>query len=198
MAIARVLPFLLLAAFASAQTDSTPKLILPTGVEKLCTIQFDQDQLRPARVEGSALPCLQQVAKILKERPDRKLVLVAASDPVKDHEEKDAGMERETEDKTGLDTRYEDISAYRAVNTKWYLTHFFKIAPSRILPTTNERRDGQDVRFYLVPEDADFLHNYLNTTRTNEDPCTVKPCYDKREETVDAQPRRVIRPTRPS
>jgi hypothetical protein len=192
--------FLASATFASAQTESAPapKLVLPAGVEKLCTIQFDQDQRRPARVEDSALPCLKEVAKVLKERPDRKVVLVGVSDPVKDHEEKDAGMERESEDHTGLDIRYEDTSAYRAVNTKWYLTHFLGVAPSRVLPTTNEGRHGQDVRFYLVPGDADFVHNYLNTTRTNEDPCTVKPCYDRREETGEAQPRRAIEapPTR--
>ncbi len=198
MAIARVtslLPSLLLTAFATAQTGSVPKLVLPAGVEKLCSIQFDLDQRRPARVEDSALPCLQEIAKTLKDRPDGKVVLVGVSDPVKDHEEKDAGMDRETEDRTGLDTRYEDIAAYRAVNTKWYLTHFLNVAPSRVIPTTNEGRHGQDLRFYLVPSDADFLHNYLNTTRTNEDPCTVKPCYDTREETLDAQPRTVIRPT---
>jgi hypothetical protein len=174
---------------------SVPKttLILPAGVEKLCTIQFDKDLRRPARVEDSALPCLKDVAKTLKARPDRKLVLVGVSDPVKDHEEKDAGMERETEDKTGLDIRFEDTSAYRAVNTKSYLVSQLGIDPSRILPTTNEGRHGQDVAFYLVPADADFTHNYLNTTRTNEHPCTVKPCYDRREETVEAQPRSAIR-----
>jgi hypothetical protein len=176
----------------------TPKLILPAGVEKLCSIQFDKDVRRPARVEDSALPCLEEVASTLKQKPDRKLVLVGVSDPVKDHEEKDAGEEREGEDMTGLDIRYEDTSAYRAVNTKDYLTRFYGIAPSRILPTTNENRHGQDVAFYLVPGDADFLHNYLNTTRTNERVCTVKPCYDRREESDSPQPRERIRPATPS
>lgn len=180
----------------SGKQASAPKLVLPAGVEKLCSIQFDKDEARPARVEDSALPCLAEVAKILKGRPDRKLVLVGVSDPVKDHEEKDNGMERESEDRTGLDIRYEDTSAYRAVNTKAYLTQFYGIAPERILPTTNENRQGRDVAFYLVPGDADFLHNYLNTTRTNEHPCTVKPCYDPREETLEAQPRSRIRPIR--
>jgi hypothetical protein len=175
-----------------------PKLILPAGVEKLCSIQFDKDAKRPAQVEDSALPCLSEVATTLKQRPDRKLVLVGVSDPVKDHEEKDAGEEREGEDMTGLDIRYEDTSAYRAVNTKDYLTRFYGIAPSRILPTTNENRYGQDVAFYLVPGDADFLHNYLDTTRTNERICTVKPCYDKREESDSPQPRERIRPASPS
>ncbi|MGA3226718.1 MAG: hypothetical protein ABSC65_23335 [Acidobacteriaceae bacterium] len=188
------------------QTASTPidrqlppaKLILPAGVEKLCSIQFDKDAKRPARIEDSALPCLDEVASTLKQRPDRKLVLVGVSDPVKDHEEKDAGEDREGEDMTGLDIRYEDTSAYRAVNTKDYLTRFYGIAPSRILPTTNENRHGQDVAFYLVPGDADFLHNYLNTTRTNERICTVKPCYDKREESDSPQPRERIQPASPS
>ncbi len=174
---------------ATPPAAAQPKLVLPAGVEKLCTIQFDKDSRRPARVEDSALPCLQEIAKTLQDRPDRKLVLVGVSDPVKDHEEKDNGMEREHEDNTGLDVRYEDIAAYRAVNTKAYLTRWFHLDPARILPTTNEGRHGQDVAFYLVPGDADFEHNYLNTTRTNELPCTVKPCYDTREETLSAQPR---------
>ena len=139
-----------------------PKLILPAGVEKLCSIQFDKDAKRPARVEDSALPCLSEVASTLKQRPDRKLVLVGVSDPVKDHEEKDNGMERETEDKTGLDIRYEDTSAYRVVNTKAYLVQFYGIAPERILPTTNENRHGQEVAFYLVPGDADARRHYAD------------------------------------
>ena len=186
---------------AGTPVDRQPapqKLILPAGVEKLCSIQFDKDVRRPARVEDSALPCLEEVASTLKQKPDRKLVLVGVSDPVKDHEEKDAGEEREGEDMTGLDIRYEDTSAYRAVNTKDYLTRFYGIAPSRILPTTNENRHGQDVAFYLVPGDADFLHNYLNTTRTNERVCTLKPCYDRREESDSPQPRERIRPATPS
>ena len=156
---------------STKQAPAATKLILPAGVEKLCSIEFDQDDKRPARVEDGALPCLDEIAKTLKYRPDRKLVLVGVSDPVKDHEEKDSSMERETEDKTGLDIRYEDTSAYRVVNTKAYLVRFYGIPPERILPTTNENRHGQEVAFYLVPGDADFLHNYLDTTRTNEYPC---------------------------
>lgn len=180
------------------QAGSLANVVLPAGVEKLCSIQFDKDEKRPARVEDSALPCLDKAAAVLKQRPDRKLVLVGVSDPVKDHEEKDAGEERDGEDMTGLDIRYEDTSAYRVVNTKDYLTRYYHILPSRILPTTNENRHGQDVTFYLVPGDADFLHNYLNTTRTNEKVCTVKPCYDKREESDSPQPWERIQPHSPA
>jgi len=178
------------------QIAPTPKLVLPAGVEKLCTIPFDKDMRRPARVEDGALLCLTEIARTLQDRPDRKVVLVGVSDPVRDHEERDNGKERMVEDKTGLDVRYEDLAAYRAVNTKAYLTQWFHIDPARILPTTNEGRHGQDVATYLIPGDADFEHNYLNTTRTNELPCTVKPCYDTREETLSAQPRGQI-PSQP-
>jgi hypothetical protein len=163
------------------------KLVLPPGVEKLCSIEFDKDAAYPARVEKSALPCLAEILTTLKNQPAAKVVLVGVSDPVKDHEEKDNGMDRESEDTTGHDIRYEDLAAYRAVNTKAYLVRWHGIDPARIIPTTNESRRGQEASFYLVPHDANFLHNYLNTTRSNELPCTVTPCYDTREESLTAQ-----------
>lgn len=176
--------FLGLVAGAGAQTAP-----LPDGVERICAIQFDKDTRRPARVEDGALPCLKQAVKTLKEHPDRKLVLVGVKDPAKDHEAAENGSMREEEDATGLDVRLEDLAAYRAVNTKWYLTRFYGIAPARILPTTDETIFKQEVTFYLVPGAADFNHNYLGTTKTNERPCTVKPCYTPDEESLKAQPR---------
>jgi hypothetical protein len=128
------------------ETGPPANLALPSGVEKLCSIQFNKDEKRHARVEDNVLPCLDKAAAVLKQRPDRKLVLVGVSDPVKDHEEKDTGEERDGEDMTGLDIRYEDTSAYRVVNTKDYLTRYYHILPSRILPTTNENRHGQGIR----------------------------------------------------
>jgi hypothetical protein len=162
---------------------------VPDGVEKVCVIQFDKDVKRAARVEDSALPCLNEAAKLLKATPDRKLVLVGISDLVKDHAADENGKMRETEDPTGYDVRLEDLAAYRALNTKWYLTRWHGIDPARILPTTDESQSGQSVTFYLVPGAADFNHNYLGTTKTNENPCTVKPCYSPDEETLTAQPR---------
>jgi hypothetical protein len=69
------------------------------------------------------------------------------------------------------------------------LVRWYRIDPARILPTTDESDFGQTVTFYLVPGDADFNHNYLGTTKTNERPCTVKPCYPEDEESLAAQPR---------
>jgi hypothetical protein len=170
---------------------------LPDGVEQLCAIRFDKDVKRPARVEDSALGCLETAVRRMKARPDAKLVLVGVKSFERDHEAEGNGKMRETEDTTGYDVRLEDLAAYRALNTKWYLSNWYHIDPARILPTTDEFRQGQAVTFYLVPGDADFYHNYLDTTKTNERPCTVKPCYPADEESLAAQPRAriAVRPT---
>jgi len=162
---------------------------LPAGVERICSIRFDKDLKRQARVEDSALSCLEDAMKRLRANPNVKLVLVGVKDVSKDHEATENGHMRETEDTTGYDIRLEDLAAYRSLNTKGYLTRWYQIDPARILPTTDESRKGQDVIFYLVPKDADFNHNYLGTTKTNERPCTIKPCYPSDEESLAAQPR---------
>jgi hypothetical protein len=169
----------------SAQVQQKPAP--PAGVEEICSIAFDKDALRTARVENSALPCLKEAAKRLETSSDRKLVLVGVKDPAKDHEP--AGSDREEEDPTGFDVRLEDLSAYRALNTKWYLVHYFNADSKRILPTTDESYFAQSVTFYLVPASADFNHNFLGTTKTNEKPCTITPCYSADEETLTPQHR---------
>jgi hypothetical protein len=171
---------------------------LPAGVDQICSMIFDKDLKRPARVEDSALPCLEEAAKRLKAEPDRKLVLVGLADWDKDHEAQANGHMREKEDTTGYDVRLEDLAAYRAINTKAYLTRFYRIDPSRIVPTTNEPAPGQTVTVYLVPGSADYNHNFLGTTKINERPCTVKPCYTPDEETLQAQPRSRIPAAKPS
>jgi hypothetical protein len=176
------------ALLGPASLTQSPKP-LPEGVEKLGAILFDKDKVRPARVENSALSVIEEAAKRMKQSPDKKLVLVGQADVVKDDETEKNGMERETEDPTGRDVRFEDLAAYRALNAKWYLATYYHIDPSRILPTTEDYVEGQTVTFYLVPATADFNHNFLGTTKTNEKPCTVKPCYTPDEETLSAQPR---------
>jgi hypothetical protein len=108
----------------------------PAGVEEICAISFDKDLLRPARVENSALHCLKQATAQLQSHTDRKLVLVGVKDLAKDHEAPNNG--REEEDSTGFDTRLEDLSAYCAINAKWYLVHYLHANATRIIPTTDE------------------------------------------------------------
>lgn len=191
----RKLPFrlcegvLLCALFSSPLGVKAQIAPLPAGVEKLCVIQFDRDQKRAARVEDSALPCLKLAVKRMTADATVKLVLVGVKDPAKDHEASENGRMRETEDTTGYDIRLEDLAAYRSLNTKGYLVRWYRIDPARILPTTDESAFEQSVTFYLVPGNADFNHNYLGMTKTNERPCTVKPCYPADEESLAAQPR---------
>jgi hypothetical protein len=196
----RNLPFriyagaLLCALFSSPAVAKAQVTPLPAGVERLCVIQFDRDVTRPARVEDAALPCLENAARHMRADNTVKLVLVGLKDPSNDHEASENGTMRETEDTTGYDIRLEDLAAYRSLNTKGYLVRWYHVDPARILPTTDESQMGRSVTFYLVPGDADFNHNYLGTTKTNERPCTVKPCYPADEESLAAQPRSRILP----
>ena len=185
---------------ASAQPSFAQRLPLAPGVQKVCAIDFTKDEKLPARVEDSALPCLEQAAKTLKENPNLKLVLVGISHPLYDHSEEDKGMEREGEDMTGADIRFSDVPAYRAVNTKAYLTQWLGADPTRIIPTTDEYSLGRKVIIYTVPGNADFFHNYTRTTPTNESVCTIKPCPDTREDVLTPQqrPRIVAADTTPS
>jgi hypothetical protein len=186
---ATVAMIIAIASVISLPAQVRQKPAPPVGVEEVCSIKFDKDALRPARVENSALPCLKEAVTRLKASPDRKLVLVGVKDPAKDHEAAENGSDREEEDATGFDVRLEDLSAYRAVNTKWYLVRFLNADPRRILPTTDESYFAQSVTFYLVPASADFNHNFLGTTKTNEKPCTITPCYSSDEETLAPQRR---------
>lgn len=168
------------------------RLPLDPAVKPVCTIAF-KDSKQPARVEDDSLSCLEQAAQLLKRNPAKKLVIVGISHPVLDHEEKEQGMEREVEDESGEDIRFEDVAAYRAVNTKAYLTKWLGVDPSRVIPTTDEYALGRQAKLFLVPGAANFVHNYLQTTATNENPCTVKPCYPQNEDTLTAQSRNRIK-----
>src|ERR1700735_164421 len=110
-AISAAMAALLLSSASSTQLQAQ-RLPLAPGVKQVCAIEFTHDGKLPARVEDSALPCLEQAAKILKDTPNIKLVLVGVSHPLYDHSEEDHGMEREGEDMTGADIRYTDVAAY--------------------------------------------------------------------------------------
>ncbi|SNT10020.1 hypothetical protein SAMN05421770_104163 [Granulicella rosea] len=182
-------PALTLLAASALHRLHAQQLPLAPGVEKLCSIEFDKDERRPARVEDQALPCLEQAAKKLRDTPGIKLVLVGVAHPLYDHAEKENGLERMHEDPTGLDVRFSDVAAYRTVNTKAYLTQFLQADPARIIPTTDEYTLARRVIVYTVPGDADFNHNYTKTTPINESKCTIKPCPILTEDVLTPQPR---------
>ncbi len=190
-------PVLVLLAAISASHLPAQQLPLAPGVAKLCSIEFNKNSRRPARVEDQALPCLEQAAQKLKDSPSVKLVLVGISHPLYDHAEAEHGMERMREDPTGLDVRFSDVAAYRAINTKAYLTQWLHADATRIIPTTDEYALGRQVLVYTVPADADFNHNYTKTTPTNESKCTIKPCPIPTEDVLTPQPRGRIVPSTP-
>ena len=185
--------FLLISAAILSSIAAKPsiaqRLPLAPGVQKICMIDFNKNTKLPARVEDAALPCIEQAAKKLKETPNIKLVLVGISHPLYDHEELDHGMEREGEDMTGADIRFSDIAAYRAINTKAYLTRWLGADATKIIPTTDEYTLGRKVIIYTVPSNADFFHNYTRTTPINESKCTIKPCPIPTEDVLTPQQR---------
>ncbi|AXC11883.1 hypothetical protein ACPOL_2563 [Acidisarcina polymorpha] len=187
------MPIQVLAALAATLFFMRPlqaqRAPLPAGVEKICSLSFSKDPKRPARVENSALPCLQEVAEKLKQTPQIKLVLIGISHPLYDRADEDRGMEREGEDMTGTDIRFSDVAAYRAINTKSYLTQWLGSDPARIIPTTDEYALGQEVLIFSVPANADFFHNYTRTTPINESRCTITPCPNPDEDVLTPQPR---------
>jgi len=186
---------ILLVIAGQPRLTQAQQLPLAPRVKLVCSISFTQDEKFPARVEDSALPCLELAAKTLKQNPNIKLVLVGVSHPLYDHAEDDKGTEREAEDMSGSDIRYVDIASYRAVNTKAYLTQWLGADATRIIPTTDEYSLGRKVIIYTVPGNASFFHNYTRTTPTNESVCTIKPCPDAREDVLTPQPRARIDPT---
>ena len=117
----------------------------------LCSINFDRDKRRPARVDNEAKACLDDVALNLQQQTDASAVLVgeAASDEKK------------------ADT----LAAQRAVNTKDYLVKEKGIDPSRISVRTGTQ-GNKEVENYLVPAGATFDNDVPGTTAVDES--TVK------------------------
>jgi len=101
----------------------------------LCSITFDRDKRRPARVDNEAKACLDDIALNMQRSSDAKLAVV--------------GNAASTE-KTGAKT-----AASRAVNTKDYLVTEKGIDASRISVYTGSQ-DGKTVSSTLIPTGATF------------------------------------------
>lgn len=131
--------------------------------ETLCSVTFNKDKRRPARVDNEAKACLDDVAMNAQQKPDATLVLVGNSAPM-------------PTPKTKWERRHwktaEEMAAQRAVNTKEYLVSDKGIDASRIQVRTGD--SGQnEVQDYLVPSGANFDNDVPGTTAVNES--TVKP-----------------------
>ena len=99
----------------------------------LCSINFERDTRRPARVDNEAKACLDDIALNLQRTSDAKLAVV--------------GNAASTEKKGS------ELAAERAVNTKDYLVTEKGIDASRISVYTGSQ-DGKTVATTLIPNGA--------------------------------------------
>ncbi|HZD78019.1 MAG TPA: hypothetical protein VE218_13510 [Acidobacteriaceae bacterium] len=120
--------------------------------QTLCSINFDRDKRRPARVDNEAKACLDDVALNLQRQSDATAVVVGDS---------------ATNEKLGP-----KLAAQRAVNTKDYLVKEKGIDASRVQVRTGTEA-GKQVQNYLVPSGANFDNDVQGTTQVNED--SVRP-----------------------
>ena len=117
----------------------------------LCSITFDRDKKRPARVDNEAKACLDDVALNLQQSTDATAVVV--------------GEAASTEKKA------DTLAAERGVNTKDYLVKEKGIDASRISVRTGTQ-GNKEVENYLVPSGATFDNDVQGTTPVDES--TVK------------------------
>ena len=133
---------------ASATTPVTieaPYVPPAPQVSSLCSITFDKDKKRPARVDNEAKACLDDIALTLQSKSDAALAVVGSA----------TAEEKMPPKHLKKGATPEDFAAQRAVNTKDYLVTEKGIDASRITVYTGTGTDKK-VEDYLVPSGATF------------------------------------------
>jgi outer membrane protein OmpA-like peptidoglycan-associated protein len=152
---------------ASATTTVNVEAPPPPPAPKsqtLCSIQFNKDKRRPARVDNEAKACLDDVALNAQQKADASVVVVGNAAPVpapkgRHHAKMPTAA---------------DLAAQRAVNTKAYLVTEKGIDASRIQVRTGS--NGQnEVEDYLVPAGANFDNDVPGTTPVDENAVKAQP-----------------------
>ena len=133
---------------ASATTPVTieaPYVPPAPQVSSLCSITFDKDKKRPARVDNEAKACLDDIALTLQSKSDAALAVVGSA----------TAEEKMPPKHMKKGATPENFAAQRAVNTKDYLVTEKGIDASRITVYTGTGTDKK-VEDYLVPSGATF------------------------------------------
>jgi outer membrane protein OmpA-like peptidoglycan-associated protein len=146
-----------IATASTSVTLTAPDVAPVLHTQALCSIAFEKDTKRPARVDNEAKACLDEVALDLQRQSDAKVVVVGDSTAA---------------EKTPKKGRKSDLAAERAVNTKDYLVTEKGIDASRVSVAIGTT-DGQKVENYLVPSGATFAVDVPGTTAVDES--VVKP-----------------------
>jgi len=134
--------------------------------QTLCSIHFDKDKRRPARVDNEAKACLDDVSLNAQRQSDASLVVVGNSTS----EEQNPPMKG----KKHHAAVPENLAAQRAVNTKDYLVKEKGIDASRIQVRTGNA-GAKEVDNYLVPAGASFDSDVSGTTAVDESAVKVQP-----------------------
>ncbi|WP_263358046.1 OmpA family protein [Acidicapsa ligni] len=145
-------------------TIEAPYVAPAPTASALCSITFEKDKKRPARVDNEAKACLDDIALTLQKQSDATAAIVGSST-----------ADEKTPPKGHKHAKVEDLAAQRAVNTKDYLVTEKGIDASRITVYTGSG-DGKKVEDYLVPSGATFSVD--GTTKVSDD--------------VKAQPRKAM------
>ncbi len=135
----------------TVSVNAPPAPPAPT-TSSLCSVNFERDARRPARVDNEAKACLDEIALNLQRTSDAKLVVVG------DAAAKEKGHER--------------VASERARNAKEYLVKDKGVDPSRITVYTGTE-DGKTVKTTLVPAGATMSTDGL--TAVNESMPSAKP-----------------------
>jgi outer membrane protein OmpA-like peptidoglycan-associated protein len=118
----------------------------------LCSINFDRDKKRPARVDNEAKACLDDIALNLQRTSDAKLAVVG--------------------DKDSAEKNGDQLAAERAVNAKAYLVTEKGVDAGRISVYTGSD-NGKTVTTTLIPAGATLSTSGL--TPVDESAVTAKP-----------------------
>jgi len=123
-------------AVATTEVTIAPPSLPPAPkAQPLCTVYFNRDPRRPARVDNEGRACLDDIALTLEQQPDARLVLV--------------GEHSDTEADGQL------TAAERAINTRAYLANEKGIDPSRVDVRTSTT-PGRQVQTWLLAPGAVF------------------------------------------
>ena len=112
-------------------TISAPALPPAPKAQPLCTVYFNRDMRRPARVDNEGRACLDDVALTLEHQPDARLVLVG--------------------EHSDIEADGQITAAERAINTRAYLANEKGIDPSRVDVRTSTTPGRQVQTFLLAP-----------------------------------------------
>jgi hypothetical protein len=139
---------------ATVNVEAPPAPPPAPTVKQLCSINFERDTRRPARVDNEAKACLDDVALNLQQQADATAVVVGEA----------ASNERHAD----------TLAAQRGVNTKDYLVKEKGIDASRISVRTGTQ-GNKEVENYLVPSGANFDQGVQGTTAVDENAVKVQP-----------------------